>query len=58
MEIHGTQNSQNNLEKKNKFGVLILLNLNIYYKATLNQIVWSSCKGRQIINGRDSKVQK
>ena len=40
MEIHGTQNSQNNLVREEKVGGLALLNFRTYYKPAVIKIVW------------------
>lgn len=56
MEIQGIQNSQNNLEEKNKIGGHTLPFLQVYYTATVIQTVWCWCTDKsmeQNINSRN-----
>lgn len=58
MESQGTQNSQNNLLKKNKVGRLTLPDLKTDYKGKLIKTVWPGIRADIQSNKRETKAQK
>ena len=48
MELQGSLNNQNNLEKESEVGELTLIDLKTYYKATVIKNIWDRHKDRHI----------
>ena len=58
METQKTLNSQNNFEKKNKIGGILLPGFRLYYKTTITKIAWYRYKNKDIAQRSRIEIPK